>query len=381
MATNGNGNGNGGRERSYRALRDSEALHRATLSNISDAVFITDDAGAFTFVCPNVDVIFGYSPDEVLTFKVIGKLLRSDLFEESELKARGEIRNIECDVTAKGGDRRTVLVHAKQVLIENGTVLYCCRDITELKAAEEQLRSTRADLAHASRLALVGELMTSITHEVSQPLTAIIGNAAAAKHMLANRPGDDAIAAVCEILSDIVDEGRLAADIIDRLRRLARKRPLVLQSLDVNELVTDTLRFVGGDARRRHVILRAELEPALPPVRADRVCLQHVLLSLTLNALDAMEHVDAEGRSVLLRTQRLDGSVEIAVTDSGHGISPEHLPKVFEAFFTTKKEGLGLGLAIAQSIVAAHSGRITAEDHGGSGATFRVRLPASLESS
>src|SRR5688572_22789634 len=257
MATNGNGNGNGGRERSYRALRDSEALHRATLSNISDAVFITDDAGAFTFVCPNVDVIFGYSPDEVLTFKVIGKLLRSDLFEESELKARGEIRNIECDVTTKGGERRTVLVHAKQVLIEKGTVLYCCRDVTELKAAEEQLRSARADLAHASRLALVGELMASITHEVSQPLTAIIGNASAAQHMLAKRPQDEDSIGLREILCDIVDEGRLAADVIDRLRALARKRPLVLQALDLNDLVTETLRFVGGDARRRHVVLRA----------------------------------------------------------------------------------------------------------------------------
>lgn len=379
MPTNGSGNGNGGRERSYRALRASDALHRATLSNISDAVFITDASGAFTFVCPNVDVIFGYSPDEVFALKEIGKLLRGDLFEESELEERGEIRNIECEVSTKGGQRRTVLVHAKQVLIESGTVLYCCRDITELKAAEEQLRSARADLAHASRLALVGELMTSITHEVGQPLTAIIGNANAAQRVLASRPGDDSIAAVREILSDIVDEGRLAADIIDRLRGLARKRPLALQSLDVNELVTDTLRFVGGDAKRRHVVLRAELEPALPPVEADRVCLQHVLLSLTLNALDAMEHIEAEaGGSVLLRTQRFDGSVEIAVTDSGHGISPEHLPKLFEAFFTTKKEGLGLGLAIAQSIIAAHSGRITAEDHGGSGATFRVTLPASL---
>jgi C4-dicarboxylate-specific signal transduction histidine kinase len=122
--------------------------------------------------------------------------------------------------------------------------------------------------------------------------------------------------------------------------------------------------------------LRADLEAALPQVLADRVCLQHVLLSLTLNAMDAMEGLEAEQRKVLLRTRRIDDSVVLAVSDAGHGIAAEHLPKLFDAFFTTKKEGLGLGLAIAQSIVEAHNGKISAENHGGSGATFYVALPA-----
>jgi PAS domain S-box-containing protein len=366
---------NGGRETAYRELRESEELHRATLSNISDAVFLTDDDGNFTFVCPNVDVLFGYSPDDVFAFKNVAGLLRKDLFERTELRSRGEIRNIECDLTIKSGERRAVLVHVKQVEIKKGTTLYCCRDVTELKAAEEQLRHARADLAHASRLALVGELMTSITHEVRQPLTAIIGNATAGLHMLAGQPQDAHCIELREIFTDIVAGGRLAADVIEHLRALARKRPLILQTVDVNELVTDTLRFVGGDARRRHVTLRAELEPALPTVQADRVCLQHVLLTLTLNAMEAMEQVEADQRNVLLRTKHGDDSVEIAVTDAGHGISADNLPKVFEAFFTTKQAGLGLGLAIAQSIIDAHSGQIAVESHEERGATFRVTLP------
>jgi PAS domain S-box-containing protein len=366
---------NGGRETAYRELRESEELHRATLSSISDAVFLTDDDGTFTFVCPNVDVLLGYTPDEVFALENVAGLLRKNLFERSELRARGEIRNIECDIATKSGERRTVLVHIKQVAIKKGTTLYCCRDVTELKAAEDELRHVRAELAHASRLALVGELVASITHEVHQPLTAIISNATAGLHMMAKLPQDDHAIEMRELLTDIVAGGRLAADVIEHLRALARKRPLMLQAVDINELVTDTLKFVGGDARRRHVTLRAELEPTLPNVQADRVCLQHVLLSLTLNAMEAMEHVEPDKRNVLLRTQHGDHAVEIAVTDAGDGIPDEHLPRMFEAFFTTKQAGLGLGLAIAQSIVDAHNGRIVAENDESRGATFRVTLP------
>ena len=371
---------NGGRERSYQDLRESEELHRATLESISDAVFLTDDDGHFTFVCPNADVIFGYSPDEVRTIGRIGGLLGDNLFGRADLAVQGEIRNIERDVTVKSGERRTVLVHVKSVSIKGGTVLYTCRDITELRHAEDQLRAARADLAHASRLALVGELMASITHEVRQPLTAILGNASAGLLLVQDLAEQADVTELHETFEDIIDEGRLAADIIDRLRALARKRPLVLQSVDVNDLVTDTLRFVAIDAKRRHVVLRAQLEPGLPPVTADRVCLQHVLLSLTLNAMDAMDHLDEAQRQVFLRTRRSGDAVVVAVSDTGHGIPAEHLPRLFEAFFTTKKEGLGLGLAIAQSIVEAHRGRIWAEDHDGTGATFHVTLPATASS-
>ena len=365
---------NGGRERAYKELRDSEELHRATLENISDAVLLTNDQDEFTFVCPNVDVIFGYSPDEVHTMSRINVLLGDNLFDHADLAKRGEIRNIERDVTAKSGARRTVLVHVKSVAISGSTVLYCCRDITELKHVEEDLRALRAELAHSTRLALVGQLMASITHEVRQPLTAIVANASAGLFVIARETSSHADG-LRDIFEDIIAEGRLAEDVIQRLRALASKRPLALQTLDVNQLAMDTLRFIEGDAKRRQVTTRADLEPALPVVQADRVCLQQVLLSLTLNAMDAM--LETENRQVLLRTRRIDDSIELSVSDTGHGIAADALPRLFEPFFTTKKEGLGLGLAISRSIIEAHEGRIWAENHG-RGATFHVSLPSQM---
>lgn len=366
---------NGGRELAYQQLRDSEQLHRATLTNISDAVFLTDDDDQFTFVCPNVDVIFGYSPYEVRALGRISKLLGDALFDRADLAAHGEIRNIERRVTVKSGEARTILVHAKAVSIQGGTVLYCCRDVTELKHAEEELRVVRAELTHVSRLALVGQLVASITHEVKQPLTAILANAGAGHRILGQASGHPHSQELREIFDDITAEGVLADEVISRLRALARKKPLTLQPLDVNSLVHETLRLVDGDARRRQVTLCAELEPGLPQVRADRVCIQQVLLSLVLNAMEAMDDSVAGARRAVLKTRLGDRAIDVSVSDTGHGVAAAHLPKLFEPFFTTKNEGLGLGLAIARSIVEAHAGRIWADGGGESGATFHVTLP------
>jgi PAS domain S-box-containing protein len=366
---------NGGRARAYAALRESEELHRATLSQISDAVFLADDEGAFTYICPNVDVIFGYVPDEVQAMARISALLGSNLFDPAELAARGEIQNIEREIAAKSGKRRTLLVHVKAVSIGSGTVLYCCRDITERKRAEELLRAARLDLAQASRLALAGELVASITHEIAQPLTAILGNAEAGLNSLAGGAGEKR-ASLRAVLSDIRDQGRFAVQIIERLRALVRKVPLELRPLDVNEVLGELLRLVETEARRRGMRLRVELAPALQAVDADRVSLQQVVLNLIVNAMDAMERAARGQREVLVQTLQRRTGVEIAVSDAGAGLAPERMPKLFDAFFTTKEEGMGLGLAIARSIVEAHGGDIWAEDRGRSGATFRVWLPA-----
>jgi signal transduction histidine kinase len=144
----------------------------------------------------------------------------------------------------------------------------------------------------------------------------------------------------------------------------------------VNEVAGEIVRLVGSEARRRGVTVLTELEPSRPSIAANRVCLQQVMLNLMINAMDAMDHVSADERRVIVRTRRLDDDVEVAVSDTGHGIAADHVPRLFDAFFTTKDEGLGLGLAIVRSIVEAHDGRIWAEDHGGRGATFRLTLPA-----
>ena len=208
---------NGGQARAFQALRESEELHRATLGSISDAVFLTDDDGLFTFICPNVDVIFGYVPDEVQAMTRISGLLGDNLFDRAELGAQGEIKNIEREVRSKTGERRTLLIHLKKVAIQGSTVLYSCRDVTERKHAEDELRAARLDLAHASRLALVGELIASIAHEINQPLTSILGNASAGFAGSArNRPAD--AAELREIFVDIRDQGRRSGDVVERLR-------------------------------------------------------------------------------------------------------------------------------------------------------------------
>jgi PAS domain S-box-containing protein len=366
---------NGERSHAYQMLRESEELHRATLSNISDAVFLTDDDGQFTYICPNVDVIFGYVPDEVRALGKIHALLGAELFDRAELAARGEIRNIDRDIEAKSGERRSLLIHVKAVSILGGTQLYCCRDVTEYRRAEEQLQAARLDLAHASRLALIGELLASIAHEVNQPLTSIVSNATAGIGLLSRGGAAAREPELRAILADINDLGHRAAGVIHRVQTLSRKRPIERQRLDVNELVTDTLRLVESDARRRGIALRVELAPAPPVVAADRTWLQQVLLNLALNAMDEMDDIEPQQRVLVVRARSLPDAVEIAVTDNGHGIPPDRLPKLFDAFFTTKKHGIGLGLAIARSIVEAHDGKIFVEDHGGRGATFRVTLP------
>jgi two-component system, LuxR family, sensor kinase FixL len=362
------GTTNGGRERGYEALRESEELHRATLGSISDAVFVTDDDGVFTYICPNVDVIFGYVPDEVQAIGRLSRFLGENLFDSAELAANGEIRNVEREVTSKRGDRRTLLLQFKRVSIRNGTVLCTCRDITELKQAERELAAIRLELAHAARLALVGELGASIMHEIRQPLTAMLANAAAGK-VLAQ---DSEIRAIFE---EIEHSGISMGEIIEHLRTLVRKRPLALLSLDVNQVAHDVLRLVAADAQRRGATLVAELTPALPSIQADRVCLQQVLLNLVVNALDAVSESAGSERRVIVRTRSAADWVEISVSDTGNGIPADVLPKLFETFFTTKKDGVGLGLAISRSIVEAHAGRVWAEDRPERGATFRLSLP------
>ena len=368
------GPGNGGRQESFEALRDSEELHRATLSSISDAVFMANDAGEFTYICPNVDNIFGFSPDEVRTTRTLGTFLGGDLFDPAELDARGEIQNVEREIVAKGGAHRVILIHLKRVSIRGGTVLCTCRDVTALKQAEKQLALARLELAHAGRLALVGELTASIVHEIQQPLVAISANAEVATRQAA-KLADGAGAELTEILGDIQQASASAAEIISRLRNLARKRPMERHSVDLNEIVTSVVRLVAADAARRRVHLRAETFDSAPTLMADRVSLQHVILNLVMNAMEALEDMPNH-REVIVRTQRNGGDAEISVEDNGPGIPGEILPRVFDAFVTSKIDGIGLGLSIARSIVEAHHGQISAHNSGG-GARFVISLPTS----
>jgi PAS domain S-box-containing protein len=366
------GPGNGGRTRAYDALRESEELHRATLSSISDAVFLTDDEGAFAWICPNVDVIFGYVPDEVQAMATIDRLLGANILDRAELAAKGEIRNIECKVTSKTGEHRTVLVHLKSVSIRGGTVLYTCRDITEHRLAEDALSRMQLALTHASRLALAGELLGSIAHEIAQPLTAMRNNAAVGRRLADGLADGHEIR---DVLADIESDAALATEMIERLRTLVRKRPPVVEPIDVNALVRDTVRLVSSEARRRDVRLDVQLAMAMPTIAVDRVSMQQVVLNLLVNGMDAMDHLEPGRRTLCIGTHARADAVEIAVSDRGRGVAADELSKLFDAFYTTKPDGLGVGLSIARSIVEAHAGRIEVQNHDDGGATFRVALP------
>ena len=366
---------NGGRSQSLQALRDSEELHRAVLEHISDAVFVTDDDGRFTFICPNVDNIFGYVPDEVQAMSRIGVLLGDNLFDRARLDADGEVRNIEREVRSKSGDRRTILIHVKKVAIQGGTTLCACRDVTERKAAEEAARAARMELAQASRLTVAGELVASIVHEITQPMTSVAANASTGMRLLADGGESAQTAPLRDILADILNDSQIARDVIDRLRALTRKQPFNLEVLDLNDVIVELTRLMQGEAQLRGIVLHTDLDRSALKVLADRVGLRQIVLNLLLNAMDAVAH-NAQDRRVALRTRLVRNAVELSVSDSGPGIPSEFLPKLFDAFFTTKKEGVGLGLTITRSLVEAQGGQISVADDGDQGTTtFSVRLP------
>jgi PAS domain S-box-containing protein len=279
------------------------------------------------------------------------------------------------------GSGKWLLVSTDPILDAAGNVMgavHVGRDITERKQAEAERLRERAELAHVARVSTMGELAASVAHELNQPLGAILANAEAAELFLEQEP--PALDDLRAILADIRKDDERAGEVIRRMRGLLRKRELERQPLEINSLVEDVLQLVSGDAALRGVSLTADLGPILPKVGGDRVHLQQVLLNLILNGMDAMAGEPRDRRRLLVRTRSgADGQVELAVIDSGPGIAPDKLPRVFEPFYTTKPNGMGMGLSIARTIIDAHHGRIWAENNASGGAVFRMALPAAKE--
>jgi signal transduction histidine kinase len=243
------------------------------------------------------------------------------------------------------------------------------------QAAEAALKQTEAELGRVARVTAMGELTASIAHEVNQPLAAVVtyGNAGL-RWLSANPPN---FGEVREALSRIVRDGNRASDVIARIRALLNKSEPVARRLDVNDVVREIVALTQGEAERRGASLRTGLAVDLPAVTGDRVQLQQLLLNLMINALDAMNGIANRPRVVRIRTTALERkSILVAVEDSGAGLDPEQAGRLFEAFYTTKPDGLGMGLSISRSIVEAHGGRLWAEpNEGGPGATFQFTLP------
>jgi two-component system sensor kinase FixL len=246
------------------------------------------------------------------------------------------------------------------------------------KQGELEAQRLRQDLTHIGRVSALGELTASLAHELSQPLTAILSNAQTAQRLLAAEVVD--LESVREILSDIVADDKRAAAVISGLRALIKKGEPELVPLDLNAIVGEVAWLLRSDAILRNVSMSLELAPDLPHVRGDRVQLQQVVLNLVLNGLEAMREPHAGARTLVIRTAR-DGAAELRVTvqDSGPGIAEKDLGHIFEPLYTTKTEGLGMGLAIVRTIVRAHGGTVGAENNPQGGTSLHVTLPVDPE--
>jgi PAS domain S-box-containing protein len=257
-------------------------------------------------------------------------------------------------------------------------VLAVTRDLTDHVRASEALQEAQAELAHVTRVMTLGELTASIAHEVNQPLAAIVADANASLNWLAASPPD--LGSVRQALDAIVKDGHRAADVIQRIRQLATKTSPQKARLEVNDVIRDVVRLIGIEMRSHEVSLRIDLAPALPPVFADRVQLQQVLINLVMNGIEAMASVDGRSRELVIRSQPEDDDhVVVAVQDAGVGIDVEKTDQLFNAFYTTKPDGMGMGLSISRSIIEAHGGRLWATANPDHGATFHFALPGLLD--
>jgi PAS domain S-box-containing protein len=245
-------------------------------------------------------------------------------------------------------------------------------DIDDRKHAENALRSTQTRLTRATQIATVGELSASIAHEINQPLAAVVANGHACLRWLAAQPPN--LAKAREAVERVVRDGKEAGEVVARIRALFKRATLQEVALDLNEVIGEVLRLLRGETAKRHVTVETDLAHDLPSVMGDRVQLQQLVLNLLLNGVEAMDPVVDRPRTLLVRTRR-DGSERILVEMRDSGLGLKDPEKVFEAFFTTKENGMGMGLTICRSIVEAHHGRVWAASGEGPGATFCFTLP------
>ena len=255
------------------------------------------------------------------------------------------------------------------------SVLVSIMDITERKRADEALHKTQAELAHVTRVATLGELTASIAHEVNQPLAAIVTNGNACLRWLAgDSPNLDEAR---ETARRIIRDGNRAGDVIGRIRTLLRKTGTEKELLDMNQAIREVVALAEGEVRRNGVALRTELAGDLPPILGDRVELEQVVLNLIMNAIEAMSAIGDRPRELVIRTQSGEvDQVRVTVQDSGIGLDPQSMGRIFDAFYTTKSQGMGMGLAISRSIVENHGGQLWAVPNEGPGATFQFTLQA-----
>lgn len=264
-------------------------------------------------------------------------------------------------------------------LIQAGLIAILLREHRRRQFAEVQSRQRMTELAHVNRFATAGELTASIAHEINQPLGSILTNAETAAAILqSQRPDIAALSDVVElreIVNDILQDDRRATEVIRRMRSLLKKAPFELKQLDLNEVVQETVRFLSALTVSRKFEMVNVITPDALPILGDRIQLQQVILNLVLNGVEAMKDTSHESRTISIRTARVEQFAELSVSDRGPGIPEDKLKQVFEPFYSSKAEGMGMGLSIARTIIEAHNGFISASNREHGGASFAIRLP------
>jgi len=364
-------------------LRASEMRFRAVVEAVPSAILLVDDRGTIALANAQAESLFGHSRAELVTLPIDRLVpersrgahagLRSLYAADPQTRAMGAGR--ELFACRKDGSEFPVEVALSPMATDEGLfVLASVVDISNRRRLEQATARQRDELAHLSRVAMLGELSGSLAHELNQPLTAILSNAQAAQRFLAQTP--PRVDQLAEILSDIVKSDHRARSVIQRLRAMLRKEPAQHQALDINDVVEESLRLMRSDLLNRDVVVSAELADALPAVSGERNQLQQVLLNFMMNGCDAM-YAQQTDRRLFVRTElNALGRIEISVADRGAGIHAGDLERIFEPFVTTRPQGLGLGLAICRSIVEAHGGRLWASNNADAGATLHCELPA-----
>jgi two-component system, LuxR family, sensor kinase FixL len=364
------------RTRAEVALREQASLLNLT----HDTIFVRDMNDAITYWNRGAEELYGWTREEAIgqvTHRLMQTIFPAPLAEiDAGLLRTGRWEG-ELVHTKRDGTQVVVASRWSLQRDERGNpraILETNNDITERRRAEEALRTAQADLAHVNRVMTVGELAASIAHEVNQPLAAVVTNGNAGLRWLGRNPPD--LEEAREAIRRMIREGNRASEVIARIRALMRRAEPRKVRLAINDVIAEVIALADSEVRRQRVSLKTELAAALPPVLADRIQLQQVILNLLLNGMEAMRTVTDRPRELLVRSQpEATAAIRVAVQDAGVGIDSQDLERIFNAFFTTKPHGMGMGLAISRTIIEAHRGRLWATPNAGPGVTVQFTLP------
>jgi PAS domain S-box-containing protein len=354
----------------------------------SDAVVSIDESGAIILANPATKRIFGYEPEELIG-KPLTVLMPGAMrgLHEGGLKRYLETgvkhlnwQGTEMTAQRANGEEFPAEVSFGEMIVDKQRIFTgFIRDISEKKRAEDELHNSQAELARMMRVMTIGQLTASIAHEVSQPLSGIIMNASTCLRMLKSDP--PSIDGALETAQRTIRDGKRASEVITRLRTLFSKKQTEVEPIDLNEAAREVISLLSGELERNEIILIHDFSDRLPAVNGDRVQLQQVILNLIRNASDAMNGIEDRPRRIVLRTELEDGHVRLLVQDSGVGFTPEDAERMFESFYTTKPDGMGVGLSVSRSIIEANRGRLWATPNDGPGATFAFSIPCEQVSS